>query len=146
MIQTRLVDTSTVVLSKVIFEKLLTGPETRPKSVRPNRRAIRPNRAAGVRLGLCGTQANYILLSNVYAAAERWDDASKVRNLMKAKGVSKVPGVSVIELKGIIHRFVAGDWSHPESHNIYEKLGQISTRLKTTSGYSPDTDQVLVDI
>ncbi|XP_057477885.1 pentatricopeptide repeat-containing protein At1g08070, chloroplastic-like isoform X1 [Actinidia eriantha] len=88
----------------------------------------------------------YILLSNVYAAAERWDDASKVRNLMKVKGVSKVPGVSVIELKGIIHRFVAGDWSHPESHNIYEKLGQISTRLKTTSGYSPDTDQVLVDI
>ncbi|KAI7993269.1 hypothetical protein LOK49_LG11G00087 [Camellia lanceoleosa] len=88
----------------------------------------------------------YILLSNIYAAAKRWDDARKVRNLMKAKGVSKVPGVSVIELKGIIHRFVAGDWSHPESNNIYEKLWEISTRLKTTSGYSPDTEQVLLDI
>ncbi|KAE9450772.1 hypothetical protein C3L33_17327, partial [Rhododendron williamsianum] len=88
----------------------------------------------------------YILLSNIYAAAKRWDDARKVRNLMKAKGISKVPGVSVIELKGIIHRFVSGDWSHPESNKIYLKLREISTRLKSTSGYLPDTDQVLIDI
>ena len=65
---------------------------------------------------------------------------------MKVKGVSKVPGVSVIELKGIIHRFVAGDLSHPESNNIYEKLLEISSRLKTASGFSPDTGQVLLDI
>ncbi|XP_052205402.1 pentatricopeptide repeat-containing protein At1g08070, chloroplastic-like isoform X2 [Diospyros lotus] len=88
----------------------------------------------------------YILLSNIYAAARRWEDARKVRNLMKVKGVSKVPGVSVIELKGIIHRFVAGDLSHPESNNIYEKLLEISSRLKTASGFSPDTGQVLLDI
>ncbi|GFY97526.1 hypothetical protein Acr_12g0000670 [Actinidia rufa] len=50
---------------KSFFEKLLTGPETRPKSVRPNRSAIRPNRAAGVRLGLCGTQAKYSRVSIV---------------------------------------------------------------------------------
>ncbi|KAA8528910.1 hypothetical protein F0562_033602 [Nyssa sinensis] len=88
----------------------------------------------------------YVLLSNIYAAAKQWDDARKVRNLMKAKGVAKVPGVSVIELKGVVHRFVAGDWSHPESNHIYEKLSEISTRLKTTIGYSPDKEQVLLDI
>ncbi|KAM7484843.1 hypothetical protein LguiA_000852 [Lonicera macranthoides] len=88
----------------------------------------------------------YILLSNIYAAAKRWDDARKVRNLMKSKGVAKVPGVSVIELKGMVHRFVAGDWSHPESNHIYEKWSEISTRLKNTIGYSPDTEQVLLDI
>lgn len=101
-----------------------------------------PNLSFTVRLFL----RSYILLSNIYAAAKRWDDARKVRNLMKAKGISKVPGVSVIELNGIIHRFVSGDWSHPESNKIYLKLHEISTRLKSTSGYLPDTDQVLIDI
>ncbi|KAL6332970.1 hypothetical protein AAG906_019985 [Vitis piasezkii] len=33
----------------------------------------------------------YILLSNIYAAAKKWDDARKVRNLMKVNGISKVP-------------------------------------------------------
>ncbi|KAF8389555.1 hypothetical protein HHK36_024071 [Tetracentron sinense] len=88
----------------------------------------------------------YVLLSNIYAAAKRWDDARNVRNLMKAKGVAKVPGVSMIELKGVVHRFVAGDQSHPESDHIYNKLSDISTRLKIAIGYSPDTEQVLFDI
>lgn len=65
---------------------------------------------------------------------------------MKTKGISKVPGVSVIELKGIVHRFVAGDWSHPESKQIYEKWGEILTQLQSKNGYAPDTDQVLIDI
>ncbi|KAK2980165.1 hypothetical protein RJ640_029712 [Escallonia rubra] len=81
----------------------------------------------------------YILLSNIYAAARRWDDARKVRNLMTAKGVAKVPGASVIE-------YVADDWSHPEAKHIYEKWCEISTRLKGSNGYSPDTAQVLVDL
>ncbi|CBI29077.3 unnamed protein product, partial [Vitis vinifera] len=88
----------------------------------------------------------YILLSNIYAAAKKWDDARKVRNLMKVNGISKVPGVSVIELKGMVHRFVAGDWSHPESNKIYEKLNEIHTRLKSAIGYSADTGNVLLDM
>ncbi|KAL6332913.1 hypothetical protein AAG906_019918 [Vitis piasezkii] len=87
----------------------------------------------------------YILLSNIYAA-KKWDDARKVRNLMKVNGISKVPGVSVIELKGMVHRFVAGDWSHPESNKIYEKLNEIHTRLKSAIGYSADTGNVLLDM
>ncbi|XP_077220274.1 pentatricopeptide repeat-containing protein At5g66520-like [Tasmannia lanceolata] len=88
----------------------------------------------------------YVLLSNIYAAANRWDDAKKVRNLMKSKGIAKVPGLSMIEFEGIVHRFVAGDRSHPESNNIYNKLSEISERLKISVGYSPDTKQVLFDI
>ncbi|CBI29005.3 unnamed protein product, partial [Vitis vinifera] len=88
----------------------------------------------------------YILLSNIYAAAKKWDDARKVRNLMKVNGISKVPGVSVIELKGMVHRFVAGDWSHPESNKIYEKLNEIHTRLKSAIGHSADTGDVLLDM
>ncbi|XP_010279636.1 PREDICTED: pentatricopeptide repeat-containing protein At1g08070, chloroplastic-like [Nelumbo nucifera] len=88
----------------------------------------------------------YVLLSNIYAAAKRWDDARKVRNQMKTKGVVKLPGVSMIELKGIVHQFVSGDQSHPESDHIYNKLSEICTVLKNVIGYSPDTQQVLFDI
>ena len=35
------------------------------KSIRPNRRTIRPNRVPGDRLGLCGTQAKYSRVSIV---------------------------------------------------------------------------------
>lgn len=48
------------------------------------------------------------VLSNIYAAENRWVDAEKVRNNMKACGVKKMPGFSLIELKGEMHRFLAG--------------------------------------
>ncbi|XAR63991.1 hypothetical protein NMG60_11024169 [Bertholletia excelsa] len=110
------------------------------------------NAQMGERVGKClinlqpEHSGRYILLSNIYAATKRWDDARELRNLMKAKGVCKVPGASVIELKGFIHRFVAGNSSHPDSNKIYEKLWEILTRLKSTCGYSPGTDQVFLDL
>ncbi|XP_068663710.1 pentatricopeptide repeat-containing protein At1g09190 [Aristolochia californica] len=41
---------------------------------------------------------NYVLLSNIYAEAGRWDDVKKIRILMREKCVSKAPGESVIGL------------------------------------------------
>ncbi|XP_038697510.1 putative pentatricopeptide repeat-containing protein At5g37570 [Tripterygium wilfordii] len=38
--------------------------------------------------------ATYVLLSNIYAAAEQWKDASIVRNKMKEMGVRKMPARS----------------------------------------------------
>lgn len=40
--------------------------------------------------------ANYVLLSNIYAAAERWIDVSLMRNKMKDRGLRKIPGSSQI--------------------------------------------------
>lgn len=39
---------------------------------------------------------NYVLLSNIYASLNRWDEAERVRRLMREKGVSKSPGFSWI--------------------------------------------------
>ncbi|XP_042504759.1 pentatricopeptide repeat-containing protein At5g66520-like [Macadamia integrifolia] len=39
----------------------------------------------------------YTLLSNMYAAARRWDDVETVRKLFKERGVSKNPGNSIVE-------------------------------------------------
>lgn len=38
--------------------------------------------------------STYILLSNVFAAGGRWDDAARVRNIMRHSGVKKNPGYS----------------------------------------------------
>ncbi|KAI3844534.1 hypothetical protein MKX03_006919 [Papaver bracteatum] len=41
---------------------------------------------------------SYILLGNVYRVAGKWDDATKLRSLMKERGVKKMPGKSWIEI------------------------------------------------
>ncbi|KAH9294421.1 hypothetical protein KI387_040375, partial [Taxus chinensis] len=40
---------------------------------------------------------NYVLLSNIYAAAGKWDGVQRIRKLMKEKGLNKMPGCSWIE-------------------------------------------------
>lgn len=42
----------------------------------------------------------YVLLSNIYATAGRWDDAKEVRGRMLINGVAKTPGMSMIEPNG----------------------------------------------
>lgn len=83
----------------------------------------------------------YVLLSNIYAAAGLWDNVSKLRELMKERGVRKDPGSSMVELGGMVHEFVVGDRSHPQTEEIYNKLNEMGKRLKC-AGYIPDTSQV----
>ncbi|KAK7304876.1 hypothetical protein VNO77_42769 [Canavalia gladiata] len=51
----------------------------------------------------------YILLSNMYAEAERWDEANKVRELMKSKGAKKNPGCSWVQIGDQVHAFLVGE-------------------------------------
>ncbi|XP_077246750.1 tetratricopeptide repeat (TPR)-like superfamily protein [Tasmannia lanceolata] len=88
---------------------------------------------------------NYIILSNMYSATGMWRDASKVRALMKERGVRKKPGCSFIEHDGKVHRFVVGDQSHPETEMIYMKLHELTRKMRE-SGYVPKTEFVLHDV
>ncbi|KAJ4964739.1 hypothetical protein NE237_016588 [Protea cynaroides] len=45
---------------------------------------------------------NYVLLSNTYAGADRWDDAMTMRELMKDSDVHKAAGYSFIEADGML--------------------------------------------
>ncbi|CAN4085810.1 unnamed protein product [Withania somnifera] len=49
-----------------------------------------------------------------------------VRSLMKRKGIKKIPGVSNVELNNMVHTFLAGDTSHPQSKEIYKELRHIN--------------------
>ncbi|KAJ7951915.1 Pentatricopeptide repeat-containing protein [Quillaja saponaria] len=89
--------------------------------------------------------AVYVLLCNIYAACKRWESLRDVRKVMMDRGIKKTPGCSMIEMNGIVHEFVAGDQSHPQSKKIYAKLEEMVSELKFV-GYSPDTSEVFLDI
>ncbi|OVA19521.1 Pentatricopeptide repeat [Macleaya cordata] len=87
----------------------------------------------------------YVVLSNIYAEAGRWEDAAKVRKLMRDQGVKKTPGWSSVTVDGEVHEFVAGDGTHPQVEEIYQKWDELLEQMKLR-GYIPDTKVVLLDM
>ncbi|XP_059066737.1 pentatricopeptide repeat-containing protein At4g02750 [Cryptomeria japonica] len=51
----------------------------------------------------------YVLLSNIYATAGRWDDTENIRNMMKDRGIKKTPSCSWIEVHKQVHGFLTRD-------------------------------------
>lgn len=91
------------------------------------------------------TSGNYVLLSNMYSCMEKWDDAKRMRQLMKKSGVDKNPGSSLVEVDGEMHEFLTGDKSHPRTRDIYLKLEEMNAKLQEY-GYRARTREVLFDI
>ncbi|OVA09829.1 Pentatricopeptide repeat [Macleaya cordata] len=89
--------------------------------------------------------ATYILLSNMYAKAKRWDGVVNIRKLMRGREIKKEPGVSWIQVKNNIHVFVSEDKKHLESQKIHEKVSELLSQIKML-GYVPDIASVLHDV
>lgn len=87
----------------------------------------------------------YVVISNIYAQARRWDAVNFIRNLMRTRGLRKTPGYSLIEVGNQVHTFFAGDNSHPNWVEIYQHLENIRVEVEA-SGYVPDTSCVLRDV
>ncbi|XP_058078520.1 pentatricopeptide repeat-containing protein At1g08070, chloroplastic-like [Magnolia sinica] len=79
---------------------------------------------------------SYVLLSNMYAVARRFDGVKAVREMMAERGVRKPPGCSMIEVGNVVHEFVVADKAHPRSEEIYLVLDELSRKLKV-AGYVP---------
>ncbi|XP_057955677.1 pentatricopeptide repeat-containing protein At4g14170-like [Malania oleifera] len=56
--------------------------------------------------GHCGY---YILLSNMYAETGKWDEANRIRELMKSRRVRKSPGCSWVQIGDQVHAFSVGE-------------------------------------
>ncbi|KAL5565543.1 hypothetical protein UlMin_028707 [Ulmus minor] len=89
--------------------------------------------------------ASYVLLSNMYSAAGRWEDAARIRRLMKSKGISKEPGCSWIEINSQVHKFMSEDRGHPRTAEIYSKIDEIMVLIRK-AGYVPDVSFALHDM
>lgn len=55
----------------------------------------------------------YVVLSNMYAEAGRWDEADRIRKLMNVRRVKKNPGCSWVQTEDQMHGFVAGERFDP---------------------------------
>ncbi|CAD5165903.1 unnamed protein product [Musa acuminata subsp. malaccensis] len=88
---------------------------------------------------------NYVVLSNIYAQAGKWQEAAEVRKLMTDRGLKKSIACSWIEVKNQVHAFLVGDLSHPSSGAIYAELERLEG-LMAEAGYEPDTMPVFHDV
>jgi pentatricopeptide repeat protein len=86
--------------------------------------------------------APYVLLSNIYASESRWDDAARVRKMMKDRGIVKEPGQSWIVVQNKVHAFYVEDRLHPQTEEIYATLEELTAQIEA-AGYVPDTKFVL---
>ena len=73
---------------------------------------------------------NLILLSNIYAANNKWEEVARTRKLLKESELKKERGKSWIEIKDKVHSFMVGERAHPRIAEIYSKLDQLVEKLR----------------
>lgn len=74
---------------------------------------------------------NYILLSNIYAAAGQWHNVAKVRAMIRNNRVRKNRGSSWIELDSVVYEFVKGDFSYLNSETINFIMDLLREEMKS---------------
>ncbi|CAK7342147.1 unnamed protein product [Dovyalis caffra] len=87
----------------------------------------------------------YVLLSNIYARTNKWEDVENMRQLMKERGVVKPPGYTLFEMDGKVHKFTIGDKTHPEIQKIERMWEEILRKIRL-AGYTGNTNDALFDI
>lgn len=90
-------------------------------------------------------ESTHVLLSNLYAAAGRWENVANVRKSMRLKGVKKEPGLSWIEIQSEIHAFTVGDKTHPYMRVINAMLEWMHRKINKV-GYVSNVNVVLHDV
>ncbi|KAL3628553.1 hypothetical protein CASFOL_027599 [Castilleja foliolosa] len=88
---------------------------------------------------------NYVLLANMYASGEKWENVAEARRAMKNAAGKKDAGCSWVTMKDGIHVFVSGDKSHYDTDKIYEKLGELYGKMKGM-GYVAQVKYALYDV
>ena len=74
--------------------------------------------------------ATYISLARSFALFGMWDEVAETRGMLREKGTKTLKGCSWVEIGCMIHSFLVGDRSHPDSRDIYEALDLLSLQMK----------------
>ncbi|KAJ7968737.1 Pentatricopeptide repeat-containing protein [Quillaja saponaria] len=86
----------------------------------------------------------YVLLANIYAEAEKWEEMKKLRERIGQRRLKKNPGCSWIDVKGKVNIFIAGGDSHPQAKKIESLLKKLRTKM-TDEGYFPKMRYALIN-
>lgn len=83
----------------------------------------------------------YVLLLNMYLSAERWQDVSRVRKLMKDEKLGKLQDWSWLSIKDKVYSFSPKNWSYPLKIEVENYLSTLVDEIKSR-GYQPQSPQV----
>ncbi|XP_068635896.1 putative pentatricopeptide repeat-containing protein At2g01510 [Aristolochia californica] len=86
----------------------------------------------------------YVIMSNLYAEAGRWEDVGKIKKSMRCQGVKKVTALSWVEMKQKVFTFTSNDKTHWQIDEIRERLDMLAEQMEKL-GYKPDTSCALHD-
>ncbi|XP_050233557.1 pentatricopeptide repeat-containing protein At3g12770-like [Mercurialis annua] len=86
-----------------------------------------------------GNAGNYVLLSNIYAAAGKWDRVAKMRSLIRDKGLKKTAGCSWLEINGRVHEFRVADRSHQNTTDMLIVLRNLELESKLSRDETEST-------
>lgn len=81
--------------------------------------------------------ANYVMLSNIYGEAQKWEDLARIKVAIRDTGSKKQPGCSSIATDDGIVEFYSFDERHSKTEEIYCALKGLMKLLRL-SGYVPD--------
>ncbi|KAF7027917.1 hypothetical protein CFC21_039913 [Triticum aestivum] len=84
----------------------------------------------------------YVILSNIYAKAGKWEDAARVKKTMRNRGLRKESGYSWVEVKQKIYSFSSNDQTNPMISEMKEELERLYKEMDK-QGYKPDTSCAL---
>ncbi|KAL2343279.1 hypothetical protein Fmac_004564 [Flemingia macrophylla] len=87
----------------------------------------------------------YVLLANVYAEAEKWEEVKTLQRKIGKRGLKKDQGCSWIEVEGKLNIFVAGDTSHPQAQRIDSLLRKLRMKMNR-GGYSNKMRYALINV
>ncbi|KMT11398.1 hypothetical protein BVRB_5g107270 [Beta vulgaris subsp. vulgaris] len=88
---------------------------------------------------------DYVMMSNMYAGAQRWNDAAMARSMVADRRLDQAAGLSLVEVKRKMYKFVSQDKARCNWEDIYEMLHQMEWQLKF-EGYVPDTSEVVQNV
>ncbi|KAL5772178.1 hypothetical protein ACOSQ2_012102 [Xanthoceras sorbifolium] len=87
----------------------------------------------------------YVLLANIYAEAEKWEEVKNLRDKIgRRRGLKKNQGCSWIEIKGKVNIFTTGDNSHPQAKKIESLLKKLRLKMEE-EGYFPKIRYALIN-
>ncbi|RZB96449.1 pentatricopeptide repeat-containing protein DOT4, chloroplastic-like [Glycine soja] len=86
----------------------------------------------------------YVLLANVYAEAEKWEEVKKIQRRISKGGLKNDQGCSWIEVQGKFNIFFAGDTSHPQAKMIDSLLRKLTMKMNR-GGYSNKIKYALIN-
>nr|KAJ0201528.1 hypothetical protein LSAT_V11C600317570 [Lactuca sativa] len=87
----------------------------------------------------------HVLLSNIYAKEQQWEDVKSVRKMMKDENVKKLKGCSWVDVDKRVHVFGVEDLCHGDKKEIDLKLDELLRKIIKV-GYVPDVDFVPFDL